>query len=259
MESINDYRALVGRGTKNFKGVFTPDSEMLATEAGAVTLAGQCGDSDHLLWRIFIPPGTKWLQATLYVYYGKPATKVVMRWGSPPVGGLDSVTPDNAAAVDLNNVLALLLAGAEVPCYTPEEGSGVKLSAGLVDSPVVAHTGGWLYIKVLQAPGVPGPKVYQLDARVVADEALYRKWYNTALWDEVGNPLPGVQVPTPDTTKPPTAEELAVLQLALDSGLAASFSLLSGGLIDDPLIKAVKEAGTWESLLKFYRKCVSPK
>ena len=257
--NADDYRALVGPGTLDFKKVFPPDSEMLATEAGVVTMAGKCGDSDHLLWKVWIPPGTRSLQATLYVYYGKPAGKVVIRWGKPPVGGLDSVTAENAAAVDLTNVLALLLTGAEVPCYTPEYGGAIKLSAGLMDSPVMTHTGDWLYIKVLQAPGAPGPKMYMLDARVIADEALYRQWYDTALWDEQGNPIPGAQAVDPGTETPPTAEELAVLQLALDSGLAASFSLLSGGLIDDPLINAVKKAGTWGSLLKFYRKCVSPK
>lgn len=244
-----NYLALVGRQTKDFKNLFAPDSERLAAQAGVVTLAGQCGDSTNLLWRIWIPPGAKCLQATMYAYYGAPAGKVLMRMGKPPVGGLDDVTPDNAAAVDLRNVLASLVAGAEVPCYTPVEGGAIKLSDGSMDSPVVVTTGDWLYIRALQ---MPGNKVYQLDARVTADEAQYLDWYAHAVWDEQGNPVPGVQVYAPTPTPVPTpVDEKAVLKRVKDTGLDVALMDLSGAKTDEELAQRALATGTWAALLKF--------
>ena len=242
---MTDYTALVGRQTTDFKTLFAPGSEMLAASDGVVTLAGQCGDSTNLLWRVWIPQGARCLQATMYAYYGAPACKVLMRMGKPPVGGLDSVTPENAAAVDLRNVLASLLAGAEVPCYTPVEGGAIKLSDGSMDSPVVGTTWGWLYIKALQ---MPGQKVYQLDVRVTADEAQYTRWFANAVWDEQGNPLQGVQAPVPE---PAPVDEQWVFGRVKEEGLIAPLAKLCKAKDDAELIQAAKATGLWAALLKF--------
>lgn len=242
---MTDYIALVGRQTTDFKTLFAPGSNMLAAEAGVVTMAGQCGDSTNLLWRVWIPPGAKCLQATMYAYYGAPACKVLMRMGKPPVGGLDSVTPENAAAVDLRNVLASLLAGAEVPCYTPIEGGAVKLSDGSMDSPVVGTTWGWLYIKALQ---MPGQKVYQLDVRVTADEAQYRQWYASAIWDAYGNPVAG-----PAVVQPVESHEDRVLRLLKEAELIAPLMALAGTTTDIELAKKALATGVWAGFLRLIK------
>lgn len=246
---MNDYSALVGRQTKDLKNLFAPGSDMLAEALGLVTLAGQCGDSNCLLWRIWIPPGTLCFQATMYVYWDELPAKVLMRWGQPPVGGLDSVTPENSAAVDLGNVLALLLTGAEIPCYAPAKAGNIKLSDGRMESKVLTHTGDWLYIKALQ---MPGNKVYQLDARVTADADEYRAWYASATWDIEGNPLPGVQVYVPTPTPVPTpVDEKEVLKRVKDTGLDVALMELSGAKTDEELAQRALSTGTWAALLKF--------
>lgn len=243
----DDYTALVGRQTKDFKTLFAPGSGWLAAEAGVVTLAGQCGDSDHLLWKIWIPPGTLCFQATMYVYWDELPAKVVMRWGQQPVGGLDSVTPENAAAVDLGNVLALLLTGAEVPGYAAPKAGNIKLSNGSMDSKVLTHTGDWLYIKALQ---VPGNKVYQLDARVTADEGEYLAWYAGATWDADGNPVPGVREPIP-TPAPATVTEAYLLERLTELKMVGPLAELCKAKDEDSLVEAAKESGLWAALLKF--------
>lgn len=244
--TADDYTALVGRGTKNFNDVFRPDSTMLAAEGGVVTLAGQCGDSTNLLWKIWIPPGTRCLQATMYVYWDELPAKVVMRWGQPPVGGLDSVTPENAAAVDLGNVLALLLTGAEVPGYAAPKAGNIKLSNGSMDSKVLTHTGDWLYIKALQ---VPGNKVYQLDARVTAAEDEYLAWYENAFWDEHGNPIPGVSKPP----EPVESHEDRVLRLLDEAELVPPLMVLAGVKTPVELAKKALATGVWAGLLRLIK------
>lgn len=253
----DDYRALVGRKTNDFKSLFVPGSDMLAEDDGIVTLAGQCGDSFHLLWKIWIPPGVKSLQATMYVYHNITPGKALMRFGQPPVGNANSVTPENAAAVDLSNVLDTLLAGAEVPCYTPEFGGSIKLSASM-NSDARDNAGGWLYIKAVQTPG---NKVYQLDARVTADAEKYKEWYASAVWDAEGNPVAGeVQAVKPVepvqpvvTGETPQQHEARVYEMVKEAGLIQALSKLSGGKVDDELVKAALATGTWEALLKLVK------
>lgn len=243
--TADDYTALVGRGTKNFNDVFRPDSTMLAAEGGVVTLAGQCGDSTNLLWKIWIPPGTRCLQASLYTYASPPESKVLMRMYEPPVGGLDSVTPENSAAVDSTNVLAALLSGAEVPCHAPSEAGTVKLSAGKMDSPVVTTTGGWLYVNALQ---LPGQQIFKIESYISVDEALYQNWYEHATWDDQGNPLPGVQEPI---QVPTPVNEQYVLGRLQELDMIARLAALCKAGDDAELVAAAKVSGLWAALLKF--------
>lgn len=253
----DDYRALVGRQTTGFKKLFEPGSDFLAEDDGVVTLAGQCGDSFHLLWKIWIPPGVKSLQATMYVYHNVTPGKALMRFGQPPIGNANSVTPENASAVDLANVLDTLLAGAEVPCYTPEFGGSIKLSASM-PSDARNNAGGWLYIKAVQ---VPGNKVYQLDARVTADTEKYNEWYASAVWDVEGNPVAGEVKPVepPKPVEPvvagetPQQHEARVYEMVKEAGLLQALSRLSGGLVNRELEVAAVNSGTWEVLLKLIK------
>lgn len=253
----DDYRALVGRQITGFKTLFAPGSDMLAEDADIVTLAGQCGDSFHLLWKIWIPPGVKSLQATMYVYHNVTPGKVLMRFGQPPIGNANSVTPENAAAIDLSTVLDTLLAGAEVPCYTPEFGGAIKLSASM-NSDARDNPGGWLYIKAVQTPG---NKVYQLDARVTADAEKYKEWYARAVWDAESNPVAGevYSIKLLEPVKPvvvaetPQQHEARVYEMVKEAGLIPAPSKLSGGKVDDELVKAALATGTWEALLKLVK------
>lgn len=243
--NTDEYQALVGRRTTDFNLLFAPGSAWLVEALGAVTMAGQTGDSDCLLWKIWIPPGTLCLQATLYVYWDNLPGKALMRWGQPPVGGLDSVTPENAASVDLANVLALLLTGVEVPVYVPPKAANAKLSNGSMESKVLANTGDWLYIKVLQAPS---QKVYQLDARVIADAGIYKEWYGTAVWDAHGNPVPG-QVPAPVVE----SHEDRVLRLLEEAGLAEPLMALAGVHTIEELGQKAVATGVWAGLLRLIK------
>ena len=237
---MTDYLSLVGRGTAGFRDVFAPGSPMLAEDADTVYMAGFHGSTSHLQWRIWIPPGTKRLQATLYTYASPPESKILMRIRKPPVGTVNNVTAENAAAVDLTNVFTPLLQGIEVPCYTPAGAGAVKLSDGRMDSPVVTATGAWLYINALQTPGA---QIFQLDARLTVDKTMYQDWYETATWDDQGNPIAGV--------KPVETHEQKVLKRVIETGLAEALRKLSGGLDDAELIQAVKETGTWAALMEF--------
>ena len=239
---MTDYLSLVGRGTAGFRDVFAPGSPMLAEDADTVYMAGFHGSTSHLQWRIWIPPGTKCLQATLYTYASPPESKILMRMHQPPAGTVNNVTPENAAAVDLQNVLALLMTGAEVPAYTPSGAGAVKLSDGRMDSPVVTTSGAWLYINALQTPGA---QIFQLDARLTVDKAQYMEWYDHATWDDQGNPLPGVQAPTPVIT------EQYVLGRLQELDMIARLAALCKAGDDAELIAAAKDSGLWAALLRF--------
>ena len=244
---MNDYLSLVGRGTNNYKDTFAPGAPMLAEDGDTVSMSSVVGSTDRLQWRLWIPPGTRSLQATMFLYASPPSAHVLMRMHQPPTGNLNSVTPENSAAVDLANVFAALLQGAEIPCYAPPEVGGVKLSDGRVDSNVVTATGGWLYISALQTPGA---KIYELIARLTVDRAQYLAWYGSAVWDDQGNPLPGAQAPAPAPTPTPVNEK-AVLQRVKDTGLDVALMELSGAKTDQELAQRALATGTWAALLKF--------
>lgn len=203
---MTDYSALVGRGTTNFRDIFAPGSSQLAEDAGVFFISSFTGSTPILRWRIWIPPGTRSLQATIYTYASEPESKVLMRMHQPPVGDLNSVTPENAAAVDLTNVLATLFTGVEIPCYAPPVIGSVKLSASMLDSPVVTTTGGWLYVNALQTPG---QQIFKIESYISVDKAQYLSWYNSAVWDDAGNPVYDETAPatesivTPVTPVPP--------------------------------------------------------
>ena len=160
--------------------------------------------------------------------------------GEPPVGGPDSVTPENGAAVDMANVLAALDQGAEVPCYAPGGVGSVKLSEGRVDSPPVTTVGQWLYINALE---VPGHEIFEIVVRVTVDEAAYLAWYAGAIRDDYGNPLPGAQAPV-------IAEQYVLGRLQELDMIARLAALCKAG-DDAELIAAAKESGLWAALLKF--------
>ena len=240
---MNDYLALVGRGNTGFKDVFAPGSPMLAEEGDTVSMYGVVGITDRMKWRVWIPPGTRSLQSTLFVYASPPESKVLLRMHEPPTGWLDAVTPENAAEVDLTNVLALLLQGAEVPYYAPPVIAGnIKLSDGRIDSSVVTTKGGWLYIHALQ---VPGNKIFELVARLTVDRAQYLAWYETAVWDDYGNPLPGAQAPAPAITEQYLLGRLQELKMVGPLGQ------LCKAKDEAALIQAAKDSGLWAALLKF--------
>ncbi|MBP8191750.1 MAG: hypothetical protein KAX73_07970 [Aquabacterium sp.] len=241
----NDYLALVGRGTAGFKDLFAPGSPLLAEEAGAFVMLSFTASTPRLRWRIWIPPGTRSLQASLYTYASPPESKVLMRMYEPPVGGLDSVTPENSAAVDSTNVLAALLSGAEVPCHAPSEAGTVKLSAGKMDSPVVTTTGGWLYVNALQ---LPGQQIFKIESYISVDKALYQNWYEHATWDDQGNPLPGVQEPI---QVPTPVNEQYVLGRLQELDMIARLAALCKAGDDAELVAAAKVSGLWAALLKF--------
>ncbi len=238
---MTDYLALVGRGTAGYKDVFAPGSPSLGEDGQNVVMSGFTGNTSRLQWRIWIPPGTRSLQATLYTYASPPESKVLMRMHQPPAGGFDAVTAENAAAVDLDNVLALLLQGAEVPCYTPSGAVAVKLSSGRMDSPIVTTTGAWLYINALQ---VPGQQIFKLDSYLSVDAAQYLYWYANAVWDEQGNPVAGV-------VKPTGTHEQYVLGRLQELGMVAPLAALCKAKDDSALIQAAKDSGLWAALMRF--------
>ena len=237
---MTDYLSLVGRGTAGFRDVFAPGSPMLAEDADTVYMAGFHGSTSHLQWRIWIPPGTKCLQATLYTYASPPESKILMRMHQPPVGTVNNVTAENAAAVDLKDVFTPLLQGAEVPCYTPSGAGAVKLSDGRMDSPVVTATGAWLYINALQTPGA---QIFQLDARLTVDKAQYMDWYEHAVWDDYGNPVQGEQAPA--------ITEQYLLGRLQELDMIARLAALCKAGDDAELIAAAKASGLWAALLRF--------
>jgi hypothetical protein len=241
---MTDYTALVNRGTTDFKLKFAPGSPLLADEGDAVSMTGTVGITTQLQWRVWLPPGTRCLQSTLFTNASPPESKALMRMGSPPTGTVADVTPENAAAIDRAAVLSLLQQGAEIPCYTPASAGSMKLSDGRMDSPIVITTGAWLYINALQVPGIP-PQIFELTAYVKTDKAQYLDWYAGATWDAEGNPV----------AAPPEPYEQRLLQCAIDTGLVDGLRKLSGGLDDDALIAAVQETGTWPALMKFAQCC----
>jgi len=237
----DDYTAIVARGDDNFKLKFAPGSPLLPVDGGRVSMYSVVGQTTKRKWRAWVPPGTCSLQATLFTFSNKePNAKVLLRMGEPPVGGPDSVTPENGAAVDMANVLAALDQGAEVPCYAPGGVGSVKLSEGRVDSPPVTTVGQWLYINALE---VPGHEIFEIVVRVTVDEAAYLAWYDSAVWDDYGNPVQGAQAPA--------ITEQYVLGRLQELDMIARLAALCKAGDDAELIAAAKSSGLWAALLRF--------
>jgi len=241
-----NFTALVGRGNTGLREVFKPGALGLSDEGDTFGMYSVVGESANFKWRVWVPPGTRSLQGTLFTFVDMssdtPGTKALMRMGQPPTGGPNDVTPANAAAVDLRNVLAALVQGAEVPCFSPASAGNVKLSDGGLDSPVVVTTGQWLYIDVLQAPG---NRVFEIVIRITIDKAQYLDWYAGAIWDDYGNPLPGTQVPVPAVT------EQYLLGRLLELKMVEPLGKLCKAGSDVQLIAAAKASGLWDALLRF--------
>ncbi len=190
----SNYSPLVQRGSNGFNTKFAPTSPSLSIDSGDVTMSSVVGETFETQWRVFIPPGTKTLQITMYTFASPPESKVLMRFASPPNGNAGNVTPESAANVNISRVVQVLTAnggGAELPFYAPASAGAVKLSArsGDLAQTILTNTGGWLYINALQ---VPGDRIYELNTLVTVDEACYRSWFSGAQFDAVGNPLEDV-------------------------------------------------------------------
>ena len=244
---MKDYTAIVARGTDNFNLKFAPGSPLLSVDGGRVSMYSVVGQSAWRKWRAWVPPGTCALQATMFTFANpEPNAKVLLRMGEPPVGGPDSVTPENGAAVDLRNVLAAMVQGAEVPCYAPAGVGSVKLSEGAIDSPPVTTTGQWLYINALE---VPGHQIFEIVVRITVDESQYEAWYGSAAWDDQDNPIAGMSKP-PNPT-PATVTEAYLLERLTELKMVGSLAELCKAKDEDALVEAAKESGLWAALLKF--------
>lgn len=190
----SSYAPLVQRGSTAFNTKFAPTSELLAISGGEVTLPSVIGETSALQWRLFIPPGTKTLQMTLYTFASPPETKVLMRFATPPTGTTANVTPENAAVVDITKIVQTLTAnggGVELPFSAPASAGALKLSdrSSALTQTILTNTGGWLYINALQ---VPGNRLFELNTSVVVDETCYRSWFAGAQFDVSGNPVEDV-------------------------------------------------------------------
>lgn len=244
--TVDDYTAIVARGDDNLKLKFAPGSPLLPVDGGRVSMYSVVGQTTKRKWRVWLPPGTCTLQATLFTFSNKePNAKVLLRMGEPPVGGPDSVTPENGAAVDMANVLAALDQGAEVPCYAPGGVGSVKLSEGRVDSPPVTTVGQWLYINALE---VPGHQIFEIVVRVAVDEAAYLAWYETATWDADGNPIAG-----PAVVQPVESHEDRVLRLLDEAELVPPLMVLAGVKTPVELAKKALATGVWAGLLRLIK------
>ncbi len=190
----SSYSPLVQRGSTSFNTKFELSSPLLAVSDGEVILPSVVGETFQLQWRVFIPPGTKTLQMTMYTFASAPETKVLMRFGSPPTGSALNVTPENAASVDITKIVQTLTAnggGVELPFSAPAAAGALKLSSrsGELTQTILTNTGGWVYINALQ---VPGNRIYELNTSVTVDERCYRTWFAGAQWDASGNPAEDV-------------------------------------------------------------------
>lgn len=190
----SDYTPLVQRGSTAFNTKFEINSPLLAVSDNEVILPSVVGETFQLKWRVFIPPGTKTLQMTMYTFASAPETKVLMRFGSAPTGSAFSVTPENAASVDSGKVVQMLTAsggGVELPFSSPAAAGALKLSSrsGELTQTILSNTGGWIYINALQ---VPGNRIFELNTSVTVDERCYRSWFAGAQWDASGNPAEDV-------------------------------------------------------------------
>jgi hypothetical protein len=186
----SNYTPWVQAGKTDFKNIFAPTSSALAISAGEVILPSRLGVTVNLTQRLFIPPGVKSLELVMYTFASSPESKVLLRFGAPPVGAAENVTQQSASAVNLTTVLQNLTAnggGVELPFWAPASAGSVRLSSRSTEpsQPILATTGGWIYINAL---AVPGNQIYQMQAAMIVDETCYRTWYANALWDAAGNP-----------------------------------------------------------------------
>ena len=230
--AASDYTPLVQRGSSSFNTLFSPVPvavpgggtlpNSIAFDSNEAILFSFIGTNSGLKWRAFLPPGTKYFQATLYTFASPPATKVVARFENLPIGGVADVTPLNAAAIDNSTVLRTLVAGAELPFYSPESAGSLKLSSR-GSGPESTARGGWVYFNTLQ---VPGDQIFKIETTVTVDETCYRSWFANAQFDVLGNPAEGAVHTCAGSTGGPTVIPLTGISLSTTSLVKGSGAVI---------------------------------
>lgn len=195
--------AVTNSGFKNFKEIYKPDASMLI-EMGST---GAPGEKCYKLrtrhgsnlngitkFRVYLPPGTKQFGISTLTYYDQSTEQAAAyRFDAPPistyeVAGNDSVFWNTDTKRNLEHVYS----GKE---YSGRMGIGGNImpSFGTVSGSDYLNRysfkttrGGWLYINFLRIIG-QGP--LNMDTGVCVDPVAYEQWYNSAQWDQDGNPI----------------------------------------------------------------------
>lgn len=178
-----DYSPLVKQGYFDYKDVYNPDTKVVY-ESGDALLTTSHTDLSLERVKFFVPPGTKRFTVSFLTYLSPQEAKAAGRFGAVPTSTAADVT---AATMIRNtaNTLQRLVAGEELPFYSPEGSGNLGISEPYQFDTFRVNNGGYIYLHVLS---VPGGMVKTLQTRMVVDEACYRSWYAHAQWDAQGNP-----------------------------------------------------------------------
>lgn len=181
----NTYTPLVGIGSTDYKTKYSPTNQNFIVDGGVITTAARVGDTTVLQWRIYIPSGTKQVTIAVWAFTGQPDIKGSMRFKALPALTADAITVDAMSHVETKDTLQQLIDGKEVMFFANGGGGGVNLITPAA-APVLVAEGGWLYISVLQ---IPGMRIQTMQAVIATNEATYRNWFANAKFDADGNPL----------------------------------------------------------------------
>lgn len=178
-----DYSPLVKQGYSDYKETYNPDTKVVY-EGGDALLTTSHTDLSLERVKFFVPPGTKRFTVSFLTYLSPQEAKAAGRFGAVPTSTAADVT---AATMIRNtaNTLERLVAGEELPFYSPEGSGNLGISEPYQFDTFRVNNGGYVYLHVLS---VPGGMVKTLQTRMVVDEVCYRSWYAHAQWDAQGNP-----------------------------------------------------------------------
>ena len=138
--------------------------------------------------RLFIPPGTIQVGITTSAYLSDEDGRVAVSFKALPRATYNDVTTNTSYSGGAL-LSALLEKNEELHFYAPARSGGIMLINPGSEKVNPLLSGGWLYLNFLS---IPGGTIYNIQTRVTVDKACYQKWYQSAVWDQTGNPTEGI-------------------------------------------------------------------
>lgn len=191
---------------KNFKTIYHPDNLPLIDISAEFAPGVKCYNltirhhqnslrmaSSTQKYRIFIPPGTKFFDMMTLTYWDQTTRQAIaVKMDSPPQSSYEDVLNRSNLPADSSRILEAILNGQEIRAHVNEGGNVLpRISGGTTyggASPYIYQTnrGGWLYVNQVK---LIGDVAMNLEIRMCVDPTAYKAWYNSASWDNEGNPL----------------------------------------------------------------------
>ena len=194
------YTAVLGPTGEStgFRTRFNPSQLPVDPANGCYVLGYIAGNNSPERLKFFFPPGTRMFTANFLVYLSQMESKGIMRMNAAPTGPALIVSEGMANSADNSGgpsgglfnetILENLLNGRQAYFYGSPGAGLMPISYGGALITPTPTSGGYVYCNFQYPGGVLGATQWT----VYVDVDVYTAWYESASWDNNGNPLESV-------------------------------------------------------------------